>query len=105
MKDLPEHSDDLDPVAFKRTLATRLRDFTLSAASISPIHAPRLAAAVENLISQHPFVSGPFVESLPDFEKGESIVELVASGVLCAAWQRMGDNAPALYERKLHLHQ
>ncbi len=51
MKDLPEHNDDLDPVAFKRTLATRLRDFTLSAASISPVHAPRLAAAVENLIS------------------------------------------------------
>ena len=105
MKDLPEHSDDLDPVAFKRTLATRLRDFTLSAASISPVHAPRLAAAVENLISRHPFVSGPFVESLPDFEKGESIAELVVSGGLCASWQAMGEKAPALYERKLHLHQ
>tara|TARA_R110002095_G_scaffold113674_3_gene99234 strand:+ start:2993 stop:4066 length:1074 start_codon:yes stop_codon:yes gene_type:complete len=105
MKDLPEHNDDLDPVAFKRTLATRLRDFTLSAASISPVHAPRLASAVETLISRHPFVSGPYVESLPDFEKGESIAELVASGVLCEAWKPMGEKAPALFERKLHLHQ
>ena len=105
MKVLHEHNNDLDPVAFKRTLASRLRDFTLSAASISPVRAPRLATAVENLISQHPFVSGPFVESLPDFEKGESIAELVASGGLCAAWQTMGEMAPALYERNLHLHQ
>ncbi len=105
MKDLPEHNDDLDPVAFKRTLATRLRDFTLSAASISPVYAPRLASAVETLISRHPFVSGPYVESLPDFEKGESIAELVASGVLCEAWKPMGEKAPALFERKLHLHQ
>lgn len=100
MKDLPEHNDDLDPVAFKRTLATRLRDFTLSAASISPVHAPRLASAVETLISRHPFVSGPYVESLPDFEKGESIAELVASGVLCEAWKPMGEKAPALFERE-----
>jgi len=105
MKDLPEQNDDLDPVAFKRTLATRLRDFTLSAASISPVHAPRLASAVENLIARHPFVSGPYVESLPDFEKGESIAELVASGGLCEAWKAMKEKAPALYERKLHLHQ
>jgi len=105
MKDQNIDEGDLDPVAFKKILADRLRDFTLSAASISPVHTPRLASAVEKLIMSHPFVSGPFVESLPDFEKGESIAELVASGGLCDAWEPMGMNAPELFTRKLHLHQ
>jgi hypothetical protein len=105
MKDLPHHADDLDPLAFKKVLADRLREFTVSAASISSIHAPRLSTAVKSLISGHPFVNGPYVESLPDFEKGESISELVASGILCDAWSSMKSSAAPIYDRKLHLHQ
>ena len=102
---MTEPNGDLDPIIFKKILADRLRDFTLSSASISPVHAPNLASAVKNLISNHSFVGGPFVESLPDFEKSGSIEDLVVSEDLCDAWNVMSTNAPALFRRKLHLHQ
>ena len=96
---------DLDPLAFCSDLEQRLRQFTTTAAAISPVHAPLLASAVRDLISRQSTVDGPYVESLPDFEKGASIAELVASEDLCAHWAPMAEAAPSLYSRPLHMHQ
>jgi ATP-dependent helicase YprA (DUF1998 family) len=52
-------------------------------------------------------VRGPFVESLPDFEKGGSIEELVGNGALHGAWSALSESEEgrSLWRRRLHLHQ
>ncbi|WP_170756490.1 DEAD/DEAH box helicase [Ruegeria lacuscaerulensis] len=57
------------------------------------------------MIEKEVLVRGPFLESLPDFEKGNSIKELVADGVLCEQWRGLESNAPSLWNRPLHRHQ
>lgn len=99
---------DLNPLAFRDLLEERLRRFATTAAGVSRVHAPALAAAVDKLISSEELVRGPFVESLPDFEKAESIAELAAQGTLCDAWSTMAreENGETpwggLWSRPLH---
>lgn len=96
---------DLDPLAFRNRLESRLRLFTTSAAAVSTVHAPRLAEEVHTKLADSHLVKGPFVEALPDFEKGPSLSDLVETGDLCNAWSVMRDAAPGLFGRPLHLHQ
>jgi ATP-dependent helicase YprA (DUF1998 family) len=98
---------DLDPIRFRNDLGTTLARYITTAAAVSSARAPRLSRAVAESVAQADLVRGPFVESLPDFEKGESIAELVASGALHAGWSVLDRSREgrALLHRRLHLHQ
>ena len=99
---------DLDPLKLRDTLQDTLGRYTASAVPISDERAPRLAARVREAIQQagKTMVKGPYLESLPDFEKGRSIAQLVEAGTLDPAWIRMIDSGHQhLYERRLHRHQ
>lgn len=98
-------SSDMDPLRFRKVLEARLRSFTTAAASISPVVAPLLRAATNQMIRGEGLIKGPFVESLPDFQKGDSIQSLVAQGALSPLWGGMAKKAPSLWSRPLHLHQ
>lgn len=99
---------DLDPLKLRDTLQETLGRYTASAVPISDERAPRLAAHVREAIQQagRTMVKGPYLESLPDFEKGRSIAQLVEAGTLDLAWSRMIESGHQhLYERRLHRHQ
>jgi len=108
MKNIPvdeRNYPDMNPLRFRSVLERRLRSFTTAAAAVSPVVAPALGRAVNDMIENAALIQGPFVESLTDFEKGRSIEELVADGALCDKWRGMQSNAPSLWSRPLHRHQ
>lgn len=96
---------ELDPLHFRRTLEARLRSFTTAAAAVSPVVAPALGHAISKMIEGETLIRGPFVESLPDFEKGSSIEQLVSDGILSDQWKGMSEKAPGVWRRPLHRHQ
>ncbi|MGV2980650.1 DEAD/DEAH box helicase [Camelimonas sp. ID_303_24] len=98
---------DLDPIEFQRKLAKTLARYIATAAAVSPARTPRLARTVVKECEQAELVRGPYVESLPDFEKGESLEGLVASGALHPGWAALenGQEGLSLWRRPLHLHQ
>lgn len=96
---------ELDPLHFRNMLENRLRSFTTAAAAVSPVVAPALGKEISKMIEGETLIRGPFVESLPDFEKGDSIEQLVSNGVLSDQWAGMLKNAPDLWKRPLHRHQ
>ena len=98
-------ASELDPLQFRKTLEARLRSFTTAAAAVSPVVAPALGKAISTMIEGETLIRGPFVESLPDFEKGDSIEKLVLEKVLTERWQGMVKKAPDLWKRPLHRHQ
>lgn len=98
-------ASELDPLQFRNILERRLRSFTTAAAAVSPTVAPALARAIGEMIEGETLIRGPFVESLPDFEKGSSIEQLVSDGVLSELWKGMSKKAPDLWRRSLHRHQ
>ena len=55
------------------------------------------------VVSDQHLVKGPFIETLPDFEKGVSIGDMVADGTMTAHWGALRDGA--LFYRPLHAHQ
>ena len=101
---MKDHGDTggLDPLAFRNRLAALMQSFTTTAAEISSVHAPALARRVKEEIGRARLVTGPFVESMPDFEKGASIAQLVTEGLMAPDWTAL---PPSLLERPLHLHQ
>lgn len=51
-------------------------------------------------------MKGPYLESLPDFEKGRSLRQLVSEGILHRDWLKLEDNGRILLlDRPLHKHQ
>lgn len=96
---------DLDPLAFRDRLEMAMRRFTTTAAAVSPVHSPHLAQAISALVDRETLVRGPFLESLPDFEKGNTPCDLVGQGVLGDAWRVLERTAPGIWSRPLHLHQ
>ena len=63
---------DLNPVNFRHVLNTSLARFITSAAAVSSRRAPKLRSALNKQIERETLVKGPFVESLPDFDKAAS---------------------------------
>ena len=55
------------------------------------------------VISGQHLVKGPFIETLPDFEKGVSIDDMVADGTMTAHWGAL--RGGPLFYRPLHAHQ
>lgn len=100
-------TSELDPLRFKTELGSTLARYITTAAAISSSRAPRLSRAIADACGQADLVRGPFVESLPDFEKGGSIAEHVAAGTLHAGWNALErtNEGQNLYNRPLHLHQ
>ena len=98
---------ELDPMRFKTDLGDVLARYITTAAPVSPARAPRLSNAIAEACAKAGLVKGPFVESLPDFEKGGSIAQLVEEGVLHKTWTKLAstDEGRRLFERPLHLHQ
>lgn len=99
---------DLDPLKLRDTLQETLARYTSTAVPISDERAPRLSARVRSAIqSAGPdMVKGPFLESLPDFEKGRSLRDLVGADVLDQEWLRLAETGhDNLLDRPLHLHQ
>lgn len=100
--------NDLDPVLLRDRLNENLARYITTAVPLSDQRVPRLAKTVREAIfgaGTH-LVNGPFLESLPDFEKGRSIKDLVEAGKFDEAWRGMleTDNS-RLFSRSLHVHQ
>ena len=94
---------DLDPNHFRDRLERSLARFVASSSQVSTLRAPRLAKALGEAVRHGSFVKGPFIEMLPDFEKGGTIADLVAAGRFSLAWRQFEDGS--LYTRRLHAHQ
>ncbi|MCY4195304.1 MAG: DEAD/DEAH box helicase [Rhodobacteraceae bacterium] len=98
---------ELDPLRFKENLSKTLSRYITTATAVSSARAPRLARAVVEECEKAALVRGPFVESLPDFEKSSSLEELVSQKALHPDWSalRNSEDGKTLWQRKLHLHQ
>ncbi|MCA3450749.1 MAG: DEAD/DEAH box helicase [Rhodobacter sp.] len=98
---------ELDPLLFKTRLRETLARYTSTAAGVSAARAPLLSQRVAATIAAANLVKGPFVESLPDFEKGASIRQMVQDGRLHRGWAAIdgSDSGRVLMDRPLHLHQ
>lgn len=100
---------ELNPIVFRDHLRGSLARFVSTAAPVSAVRAPRLFQSISSALSSQavPLVKGPFVESLPDFEKGPSIADLVEAGRLNAKWSALASSkdGESLYRRQLHKHQ
>src|SRR3954452_13799723 len=101
--------NELDPIVFRDTLSTTLARFISTASPVSSTRAPRLAQKITRELNSSTvsLVKGPFVESLPDFEKKQSLKELVDQGRLSPKWSALSDrpDGAKLYTRPLHKHQ
>ncbi|MBB4571516.1 DEAD/DEAH box helicase [Rhizobium leucaenae] len=95
----------LNPNKFRDELNGILARFVATSSPINEIRAPKLAEELRKGIGALDFVKGPYVETLPDFEKGRSLAELHAQGILATGWEAFGNNAPFLWDRPLHAHQ
>jgi ATP-dependent helicase YprA (DUF1998 family) len=85
-----------------------LARYITTAVPISDERSPRLAKTVRDSITgtASRLVTGPFLESLPDFEKGRSLRQLVEDGNFSSQWRGMVDTGHThLFDRALHIHQ
>lgn len=100
---------ELDPIVFRDRLRETMARFIATAAPVSRLRAPRLADRIsEKLLSDDVrLVKGPFVESLPDFEKRSSLSELIATGRLSPRWTALAatPGGKQILNRPLHAHQ
>lgn len=95
----------LNPNRFRDHLNAVLGRFIATSSPINEVRAPDLARALREQVGELNFVKGPYVETLPDFEKGASLETLRSEGVLAPAWSAFAENAPFVWRRPLHAHQ
>ena len=107
MKDYGQKSSshDLNPLQFRQELNVPLARFITSTAAVSSRRVPKLRNALNERIARETLVKGPFVESLPDFDKGLSLQQMAGAGWLHPDWAIMQEMAPDLWSRPLHAHQ
>ena len=96
---------ELDPNDFRRKLNQTLARFVSTSSPINEIRAPSLASELRRKIGALNFVKGPFVETLPDFEKSRSMAQLCMDGVIAPGWQAFEKTTPSVWTRPLHTHQ
>ena len=97
--------NDLDPNRFRGALNETLTRFVATSSPVNDIRAPGLARRVRAAVEARHLVKGPYVETLPDFEKGRSLETLRADGLIDPAWEALARTAPRLWARPLHAHQ
>src|SRR5438067_1000836 len=91
-----------NPIALGRTLEKSVRRYLQAALPISPKY-PHLRDEVARSLEQKELLlKGPFVETLPDFEKGASLTELIAEGKLHTDFAKLDERE---LTRPLHRHQ
>ena len=97
---------DLDPLQLRQRLRATLERYLATAVPISQTRAPQLAQAVhEKIAEEGSLVRGPYVEGLPDFEKGTSLEGLVDSNTFSPLWRSLERMNANVYSRPLHTHQ
>jgi ATP-dependent helicase YprA (DUF1998 family) len=95
---------DLNPIRFRDELDATLRRYLATSLPIAA-RFPELRRRFRELLANETLVRGPFVESLPDFEKGATLRALVKEDVLHDGWLRLDASARHLLDRRLHTHQ
>jgi hypothetical protein len=92
---------ETNPIAFASDLHTVLSRYIATTLPISRRY-PRLAAEFRELLAGEQLIQGPFVEALPDFEKGDPL-----SALLRSAGGFLHDSLGKLPTagRRLHKHQ
>jgi len=101
--------NELDPIVFRDRLRNTLARFISTAAPVSELRAPRLTQKLSEALTSTTvsLVKGPFVESLPDFEKSHSLHDLVKAQRLSQKWAALSETSDGgkLYRRPLYKHQ
>ncbi|WP_300156441.1 DEAD/DEAH box helicase [Solidesulfovibrio sp.] len=94
---------ETNPIELVRTLRDTISRYILTTLPISRRY-PDLEQAFSQLVNEQKLVKGPYVEGLPDFEKGRSLRTLVDGndGFLHKAFLSLPQD---LLDRRLHLHQ
>lgn len=92
---------ETNPIAFADDLSRVLSRYIATTLPISRRY-PALAREFRNLLDEQSLVQGPYVEALPDFEKGRSLAEMTiaAGGFLHNALGSLPTSS-----RPLHVHQ
>ena len=74
---------DLDPIEFREALRKSIARYIVTAVPVSQQRTPRLGQAIRDALAspEIELVKGPYLESLPDFEKGKSLRQLVSERV------------------------
>ena len=92
---------DTNPVSFAKDLRHILSRYISTTLPVSRRY-PNLAREFLELLNRELLVQGPYVEALPDFEKGKSISQLVVSA---GGFLHDGLGKLPTPDRPLHLHQ
>jgi hypothetical protein len=92
---------ETNPIAFADSLRSVLARYIATTLPISRRY-PILAAEFRKVLSQEQLVRGPYVEALPDFEKGQPLSMLLQSA---GGFLHDGLGLLPTAGRKLHLHQ
>ncbi len=92
---------DANPIALIEDLKSVLQRYISTTLPISRRY-PNLANEFRSLLSQQTLVEGPYVEALPDFEKGESINSLLRKN---GGFLHDSLGLAPTAGRKLHKHQ
>lgn len=92
---------DTNPITFAEDLKSVLARYIATTLPISRRY-PKLAREFRDLLGREQLVQGPFVEALPDFEKGKSLSELIKSA---GGFLHDGLGKLPTASRPLHLHQ
>lgn len=92
---------ETNPIAFADGLRAVLERYIATTLPISRRY-PELASEFRKLLNQEKLVQGPYVEALPDFEKGQPLSKLLKSA---GGFLHDGLSQLPTADRKLHLHQ
>lgn len=92
---------ETNPIAFADGLRAVLARYIATTLPVSRRY-PGLASEFRNLLEQEKLVQGPYVEALPDFEKGQPLSQLLMSA---GGFLHDGLGLLPTAGRKLHLHQ
>lgn len=95
---------ETNPITMGQGLESSIRRYLRSALPVSRNY-PKLSAEIEQLLNQPGLLlKGPFVEALPDFQKGGSLESLTVGeqALLHADFARLPENE---FTRPLHRHQ
>jgi ATP-dependent helicase YprA (DUF1998 family) len=95
---------ETNPIELGKDLERAIRGYLKSALPVSRNY-PQLAAEIERLLNQPGrLLKGPFVEALPDFQKGGSLRALATgkAPLLHQDFEKLPDNE---FARQLHKHQ
>ena len=90
-----------NPLVLFETLQETLRRYIPTTLPISRRY-PALQKQFRNLLNQQTLVKGPYVEALPDFEKGQSLGSLLKEGLVHEGFRLLPQD---WLDRPLHKHQ